>query len=339
MSDAVLAAVQAALNYTFRTPALLRQALVHASVVESRVDSNERMEFLGDAVLGLIACKRIYEKFPLLLEGDMTKIKSMTVSRNTCAAIATQLGLTDHLSLGKGMRTNGTLPSSLAAAALESVIAAIYVDGGYEAAERFVLPHLDPLLDQAAASGHHQNFKSVLQQHAQQTFGTTPVYRTLDEQGPDHAKCFKVCVELGGRRFESFWAPSRKRAEQLAALAALREMGIVEQDSTGEIRVRGAADERAALEACGGETPRALVDAAGAITDIAHMSHATRAASGTEAGTGSASMASSIGSKGGGAPTGAIVGAGFAAASVASDIASSTPPAGQWRARASDETD
>ena len=97
---------------------------------------------------------------------------------------------------------------------------------------------LGPLIDSAAASGHQHNFKSVLQQHAQSAWGAVPVYRVLDEQGPDHAKCFKVCVEIAGKRYESTWGATKKKAEQEAALSALRELGVVELDAGGQLVMR-----------------------------------------------------------------------------------------------------
>lgn len=239
MDEQILSQAQSALGYAFKDPAILRHALKHASVTESRLASNERLEFLGDSVLGLVVCHRIYEKFPKLLEGEMTKIKSLAVSRHVCCDIARQLGLPRFLEMGKGMQDNGEVPASLAAAALEAVIAAIYIDGGWQAAWDFITPLVDPLIDNAAQSGHQHNFKSVLQQHAQQMpsgTGGTPVYRILDEKGPDHAKCFKICVELNGRRFTASWAQSKKRAEQMAALNALRDLGVVEEDGAGAVR-------------------------------------------------------------------------------------------------------
>lgn len=232
-----IARAEQALGHTFRDRSLIAQALTHASVAEDRALSNERMEFLGDSVLGTIVAERIYHRFPDLLEGEMTKIKSTVVSRQTCAAIARRLGLDELLVLGKGMKQSATLPQSLAAAVIESAIAALYIDGGYTAAERFIGPHIDPYIERAAVSGHQENFKSVLQQHAQQHNMETPVYRVLDEKGPDHAKCFKVAVEVGSRRFESSWGQSKKQAEQMAALNALTELGLIHQGDDGHIRV------------------------------------------------------------------------------------------------------
>ena len=226
-SATLLEAIQRAIGHTFANPALLERALTHASVADSRVESNERLEFLGDAILGAIVCHRIYERFPRLLEGEMTKIKSAAVSRKACSEIARDLGLIDHLALGKGMQVHGRLPPSLAAAALEAVIAAVYLDAGYQATRAMLLPMVDPIIDRAATSGHHENFKSVLQQYAQQQLNATPCYRVLDEQGPDHAKCFQIAVQLNGHTHEAVWGHSKKMAEQRAALAALKELGIL----------------------------------------------------------------------------------------------------------------
>ena len=151
--------------------------------------------------------------------------------------IARSLGLDELLVTGKGMQGTSAMPMSLAAASLESVIAAIYLDGGYKAAEAFVSPLVDPVIERAAKSGHQENFKSVLQQHAQQTGQETPAYRVLDEKGPDHAKCFKVAVEIGARRFNACWGQSKKQAEQAAALNALTELGLIQPTGDGHVKV------------------------------------------------------------------------------------------------------
>jgi ribonuclease-3 len=237
MDEGVRAHLESILGYRFKDELLFERAITHASVSESRLHSNERLEFLGDSVLGLVTCELIFRHFPNFLEGEMTKIKSAVVSRQTCSEIAKRLGLESLLVLGKGMQKGVELPQSLGAAALEAVIGAVFLDGGYEAAAAFIRPLVEPLVHQFALSGHQQNFKSVLQQHAQQAMDSTPCYRILDEQGPDHAKCFKICVEIGARRFEPSWGQSKKRAEQLAALNALRELGVIEDLGNGHVRL------------------------------------------------------------------------------------------------------
>jgi ribonuclease III len=239
MDQAIRARAEEALGYRFVNEALLERSLMHASCVESRVESNERLEFLGDSVLGLIVCERIFERFPEMLEGEMTKIKSLAVSRSTCTQIARRLGLGELLTIGKGMVNGEGLPASLQAAVLESLIGAVYMDGGIDAAKRLIVPLVDPLIEHAASSGHQQNFKSVLQQYAQQELGLTPAYRVLDEKGPDHAKCFKVAVELDGQRYEACWGQSKKRAEQMAAFNALKAIGVIEECPDGHVRIAG----------------------------------------------------------------------------------------------------
>jgi ribonuclease-3 len=215
------------LGYRFANPSLLEEALTHASVAEHRLHSNERMEFLGDAVLGAIVCEYLYHHYPQALEGDLTKIKSAVVSRKICAMISTRLGLHHLLSLGKGMTGRDELPASLAAAVFESLVAAVYLDGGWEPVRLFILRNMEPFILEAAGSDHQQNYKSVLQQYAQKHLDHLPVYRVLDEKGPDHAKAFCVAAEIGGRRYASSWGQSKKQAEQEAAYLALRELGVL----------------------------------------------------------------------------------------------------------------
>ncbi len=225
-----LAAAQAAIEYHFQDPSFLEAALTHASVASTRLESNERLEFLGDAVLGLVVCAELFQRFEEHLEGELTKTKSVVVSRQVCAEIAEQLGLGDLLFLGKGMRERNTLPVSLNAAVLEAVIAAVYLDGGLEPAREFILKHVRKHIDAVARSDDHRNYKSHLQQYAQKHLGATPVYEALDEQGPDHSKCFEICVSIGDRRFPSAWGNCKKEAEQGAARRALELLEQTNED-------------------------------------------------------------------------------------------------------------
>lgn len=221
------------LEYRFRDLALLKEALTHASIADDRRSSNERLEFLGDSVLGLVVCHRLFELYPDYLEGDLTKLKSAVVSRNTCAVVANALGLTDMIFVGKGMTGRSGAaqrPSSLAAGALESIIAAIYLDGGLEAARAFILRHTEEHISSFAATTHQQNYKSLLQQHAQKVMGVTPQYELLDEKGPDHSKCFEVHVVIGAQSFGSAWGNTKKAAEQRAAQIALEELGVLARE-------------------------------------------------------------------------------------------------------------
>ncbi len=238
-----IAPIDRIIDHSFERPELLKLALRHASSSDSRAQSNERLEFLGDAVLGMIVCQMVFERFPDLLEGEMTKIKSMAVSRQVCAELADELGLAEYLVLGKGVRGRRPLPQSIRAAVFEAIIGAIYVDADLAAARRFLEPLVEPVIERAYACGHQQNFKSVLQMHAQQSNMANPNYYVLDEKGPDHAKCFEVCVEMGDRRFSSAWGQSKKQAEQQAALNALHELGVVSTGEDGHVRVERACDD------------------------------------------------------------------------------------------------
>jgi ribonuclease-3 len=224
----ILERCQAILGRRFDDLDLLRCALTHASVAETRVQSNERLEFLGDAVMGMIVCQHLYEQFPEYLEGDLTKLKSAVVSRATCAEIAKTLGLNELIVVGKGMTTQGELPTSLAAGALESVIAALWIDGGAAVTTEFVQRIMQPHIDQFAATSHQQNYKSLLQQHVQKELAATPVYELIDTTGPDHSKQFEVRVVAGGRVFPSAQGSAKKQAEQKAAQLALEAMGVLE---------------------------------------------------------------------------------------------------------------
>ena len=189
-----------------------------------RLASNERLEFLGDAILGAVVCELLYGQYPDYLEGDLTKIKSVVVSRQTCAKISEALGLQEFLVLGKGMTTHPSVPPSLLADVFESLIAAIYLDGGDPASREFIARYMGPEIELAATGELGGNYKSLLQQLAQRENGSTPTYHLLDEKGPDHSKCFKVGREIGRSRFQGAWGRNKKEAEQRAARNALSEL-------------------------------------------------------------------------------------------------------------------
>src|SRR5205823_8733472 len=146
------------LDYTFKNPDLLKESLTHASIADNRLLSNERMEFLGDAVLDLVVCAALFERFPEYLEGDLTKIKSAVVSRRTCAEVSNETGLTDLLIIGKGISSRNSMPSSLAAAVYESIVAALYLDGGFEVVKQYVLRTMGPKVDYIAANANQMNY-------------------------------------------------------------------------------------------------------------------------------------------------------------------------------------
>lgn len=222
--SSILSRCEERIGYQFADKGLLRAALTHASGALHRLASNERLEFLGDAILGAIVCEALYQRYPEYLEGDLTRLKSIVVSRNVCAKISEQLGMREFLILGKGMSVHPTVPSSLLADVFESLIAAIYLDGGGQFVRAFIEKHLDPEIELAAEGEAGGNYKSLLQQVAQREHGTTPTYQLLDEKGPDHSKCFKISAQVGPRRYQAAWGRNKKEAEQRAARNALNEL-------------------------------------------------------------------------------------------------------------------
>lgn len=219
--------LESILQYKFSDVGLLKKALTHASGAESRLDSNERMEFLGDALLAVVICEGLFERFNDYFEGDLTKIKSNLVSRKTCSQIATELGLNEFLKVGPGMLKSKSINGSLAAGVLEAVIAAVYLDGGFDKVREFILRIFESLIENADAREHQENYKSVLQQYVQQELNTTITYELLDEKGPDHNKCFECAVVINEYRYPSAWGTNKKEAQQLAAYNALVELEIL----------------------------------------------------------------------------------------------------------------
>ncbi|OQY07250.1 MAG: ribonuclease III [Planctomycetales bacterium 4572_13] len=223
--------IQQILGHPFGDPQILDEAFLHSSAASNRLRSNERMEFLGDSVLSLVICDTLFRRFSHYQEGDLTKIKSRLVSRKTCADIANALQLPSFMKVGKGMERSRAMSGSVAAASLESVIAAIYLDGGMNAAETFILRVFDSMIAEADAAQHQENFKSLLQQYCQRQHNATPFYELLDEKGPDHNKCFKVAAVIQHHRYPDAWGVTKKEAEQCAAYEALVEIGIIPQET------------------------------------------------------------------------------------------------------------
>lgn len=230
-SDERFRKCQATLGHSFTNTELLIQSLTHASIARTRLESNERLEFLGDAIMGTVVCEFLFEAFPDYPEGELTRIKSSVVSRHTCARLSRALGIGECLLLGKGLAVHERIPDSILAASFESVVAALYLDGGWDAARRFLIKSLSGEIEKIAQSAHGQNYKSQLQQFAQKEFSETPVYRLLDEKGPDHSKCFQVAAAIGTRLYAPAWGQSKKEAEQQAAQNALKELGAGQSEA------------------------------------------------------------------------------------------------------------
>lgn len=223
-----LARCEEALGYRFNDRSLLELSLTHASIARTRLASNERLEFLGDAILGLIVCEMLFHKFPGCAEGELTRLKSVLVSRNTCAELTRRLGIDRLMFVGKGLGAHHEIPSSILGGVLESIIAAIYLDGGLEPARTFIEAILREDLGRSTGKNPVHNYKSLLQHFSQRRFSETPVYRLIDEQGPDHSKAFQVAAVIGTVTYPSAWGSSKKEAEQSAAKNALVFLGELE---------------------------------------------------------------------------------------------------------------
>lgn len=211
----------------FQDKNLLQQAFTHRSYINENKDSdlehNERLEFLGDAVLELVVTDFLYKKYPEATEGDLTSYRSALVNATTCARVATDLGVNDFLLLSKGEAkdSSGRARQFILANTLEAIIGAIYMDSGYEVAKKFVHDHFSPLIDDIVKRGEWIDAKSSFQEQAQEEAGQTPSYKTLRESGPDHDKRFTIGVYLGSELVATGEGQSKQDAEQEAARKAI----------------------------------------------------------------------------------------------------------------------
>lgn len=225
VEEDLLALCQEVIGHKFSRLELLRSALTHASSATNRLASFERLEFLGDSILGMLACEALFHRFPDHQEGDLTRVKSSVVSRRTCAVLAEQLDLMRFTILGKGFNAAQSHGSpNLLANVFESLIGAIYLDGGIDAARNFVIRLLGPEIERVAADTAGGNYKSILQEKGQRELGLTPQYVLLDAKGPDHSKCFQVAAVIGETKYRPAWGRNKKEAEQRAAMNALAEV-------------------------------------------------------------------------------------------------------------------
>lgn len=206
----------------FKNPALLKQAFTHRSYLnENRhldIGHNERLEFLGDAVLELVTTDFLYQKYPAKNEGDLTSLRSALVNTITISEVASDLGFNDYLMMSRGeSKDTGRARQYILANTFESVVGSIYLDSGYEAANKFISAFLLPKIDDIVARGLWIDAKSKLQELVQDKFSMTPAYETVKESGPDHNKTFTVVVNYGkGKKVEGS-GKSKQEAEQDAA--------------------------------------------------------------------------------------------------------------------------
>ncbi len=215
-------------GYRFKDTRLLETALTHGSYVHEHpledLADLERLEFLGDAVVDLVVAEELFQRFPLAAEGELTTLRARIVSRDALAAVATRLGLPGRVRLGVGEEgSGGRLRAGLGASVFESVIGAIYLEAGFEVARDATLRALHDELD-ALATAPRKSAKSLLQERSQAEIHELPVYRVVEERGPEHKRDFVVEVEIPGRAAKGTGA-SKREAEEAAASKLLEEAG------------------------------------------------------------------------------------------------------------------
>ncbi len=226
--DEILTTIQEDIHYRFRQVKLLELALAHSSWANERGcpgESNERLEFLGDAVLELCVSQEVYGRYPDADEGLLTKVRSKLVKAATLAEVGRQLGLERHLCLGRGEEAQGGRErDGLLADAFEALLGAVFLDGGFSAARKLVLRVLGPRFPETASAPPARDHKSRLQEVTQETHRERPQYVLMESNGPEHSKVFAVEVLLpGGARFRAEGG-SLKKAEQAAAAVALTHL-------------------------------------------------------------------------------------------------------------------
>src|ERR687887_1444477 len=228
------------MGYTFREPTALQSALVHTSYVNERpgrgLEPNERLEFLGDAVLGVVVAHRLFELRPESPEGELTVLRAWLVRQSTLARWARQMGLGQHLLLGRGeARGGGRDRPALLSRGFEAVIGALYLDGGLGAARGVLLPFVDQEIEAGFTPQRVVDAKSRLQQVTQARFESTPVYQLVDHTGPGHAPVFVVEVRAGPEIVARGTGHSKRAAQQAAAHAALQLLEVTESYEQPEL--------------------------------------------------------------------------------------------------------
>ena len=221
---------EAKIGASFNDINLLRQAFIHRSYInehrESGLEHNERLEFLGDAVLELVVTDFLYEKFPDRTEGDLTAYRAALVNTNTLSQASTLLGVNEYLYLSKGEAQDiGRARQFILANTFEAIVGALYLDLGYDAAKKFIADNIFPLTEEIISKRLWQDAKSHFQEQAQEKVGITPTYTLIRETGPDHDKEFVVGVFLGREQVAQGKGRAKQEAEQAAAAAGLEAKG------------------------------------------------------------------------------------------------------------------
>jgi ribonuclease-3 len=239
--ELVLCAAEEALGVTFRRRALLRTALTHSSFAAEYENTAvyERMEFLGDAVLGFVVAEHLYRSFPDYDEGRLSRVRRDLVNGKALATVADDIGLGPLILVGRSADLRGErLPQSIMADAMEAVIGAVYLDRGMAEARRFVLRVLTPALVSGVVESAAPDYKTRLQEHTMPQLGELPRYVIVGDEGPDHDKIFHAEVHVAGRRWGGGTGPSKRAAEQEAAREAWETHVAVESASPPEVTGR-----------------------------------------------------------------------------------------------------
>lgn len=217
------------IGYKFKKKSLIKEALTHKSFAKEKPENpdffNERLEFLGDAVLGLVICDYLFSVYPLYTEAELSKIKAYAVQEATLADVALRLGIGFHLHLGKGEETSGGRKKpSLLANTFEAILAAIYLDGGLKKAKDFTLRNLEGKIEALIRRDLLFDFKTRFQEVVQEKFGVLPKYRIHKEEGPEHMKTFEVKVSVKNDFYGAGKGKSKKEAAQKAAEVGLEKL-------------------------------------------------------------------------------------------------------------------
>lgn len=215
------------LGYEFDDRSLIARAMTHSSVcLNSERESNERLEFLGDAVLDVVICEHLFDRFPELAEGTLSEIRSIIASTSCLNDISRELELQKFCDLSKGVLNKRKIPDSILANLFEAVVAAIYLDSGLEATESFVLEQMEGRVKKAMQGQYHRDFKSLLQQFTQKRWNNVPEYEVVTEEGPDHDKHYEAIVHVKGDTYGPGSGSSKQQAEQQAARHAVDHFDI-----------------------------------------------------------------------------------------------------------------
>lgn len=220
-------AIETKLNYTFHDRSLLLLAFVHRSYINEHREvhqHNERLEFLGDSILGLLIAEYLYKKFPNHPEGELSYLRSRLVEASSCVSFLQKIDIAKHILLGKGERMNdGRGRESIMADLFEAIIGAIYLDGGLEAAQHFIFDNFFPEIE-ATLKTPLSNWKALLQDYCQKKYQQPPIYHVLEESGPDHSKKFVIAVMMGETEYGRGEGASKKEAQQSAAESAMKKI-------------------------------------------------------------------------------------------------------------------